>query len=372
MRKIVILVKKEFIQIFRDKQLLPLITVMPIIQVILLSYAASYDINNLKIAFWDMDKTSQSSKLEQKYLGSGFFELQSYVNSQKEADDLLLRDKADLIVVIPENFEKELITTKNSSIQFQINALNNTKAGITNNYASNITNDFINSLIAELKIKPNDSNFPKIQPIVNYWYNPTLNYKTIMAPGIVAELLTMIAILMCALNIVKEKELGTIEQLNVTPLKKHEFIIGKLIPFWIIGHFVFWVGLITSKIFFNIPMVGSLLLLELFVSVFLIVALGFGLLISTLVNTQQQALFISFFFIIIFILMCGLFTSADAMPKWAQYINIINPIKYLVEVDRLILLKGSGFKQIYPYILGMLGYGIVVNFLAVRMYKKTN
>ena len=125
MRKIVILVKKEFIQIFRDKQLLPLMTVMPIFQVILLSYAASYDINNLKIAFWDMDKTSQSSKLEQKYLGSGFFELQSYVNSQKEADDLLLRDKADLIVVIPENFEKELITTKNSSIQFQINALNN-------------------------------------------------------------------------------------------------------------------------------------------------------------------------------------------------------------------------------------------------------
>ncbi len=371
MRKILILVKKEFLQIFRDKQLLPLMTVMPIFQVILLSYAASYDINNLKIAFWDMDKTSQSSKLEQKYLGSGFFELKSFVNSQKEADDLLLADKADLIVVIPENFEKELITTNNSSIQFQINALNNTKAAITNNYASNITNDYINSLMTELKIKATDG-YPKIQPVVNYWYNPTLNYKTIMAPGIVAELLTMIAILMCALNIVKEKELGTIEQLNVTPLKKHEFIIGKLIPFWLIGHFVFWVGLLTSKIFFNIPMVGSLLLLELFVSVFLVVALGFGLLISTLVSTQQQALFISFFFIIIFILMCGLFTSADAMPKWAQYINIINPIKYLVEVDRLILLKGSGIKQIYPYILGMLGYGIVVNSLAIRMYKKTN
>lgn len=372
MRNILILIKKEFLQILRNKQLLPMMTILPIFQIILLSNAASYDIKNLNLAIWDMNHSNMSFKLKEKFTGSGFFSLKHQINSQKQADNLLLKDEVDLILVIPENFEKELVSNNNSSLQFQINALNNTKAGITNNYASTIVSEFFSPSNADVKIKTDFNTTSRIIPVTNYWYNTTLDYKTIMVPGIVAEIMTFIIILLCALNIVKEKEIGTIEQLNVTPIKKYEFIIGKLVPFWIIGHFIFWTGLIMGKLIFDIPIVGNPLLLELFLAIFLLVPLGFGLLISTIVDTQQQGLFISFFFIIIFILMCGLFTPTETMPKWAQIINIINPIKYIVEINRMLLLKGSGLSVIYPYILGMLGYGIVINGLAVKMYKKTN
>lgn len=372
MRNIPNIVKKELLQIFRNKQLLPLMTIIPIVQIIVLSLAASYDIYNLKIAVWDMDRSNFSHKLQQKYVGSGFFELKSVINSQKEADDLLMKNKVDLILVVPQSFEKDIIQKSKTDVQIQINAMNNVKAGITNNYAVGVVNDFARELKEELKLKPQILSESKINPVVNYWFNPTLNYKTIMVPGIIAEILSLIVMLLSALNIVREREIGTIEQLNVTPIKKHEFVLGKLIPFWIIGHFIFWIGILAGKIFYNIPIEGNLLLLELFVAVYLTVPLGFGLLISNLVDTQQQALFTCFFFIIIFILMCGLFTPLETMPKWAQWINVLNPIRYLVEVNRLILLKGSGINVIYPFVLAMLGYGIIINAVAIKTYKKTN
>ncbi len=369
MRNILVLVKKEFLQIFRNRQLLPFMTILPVIQVILLTFAANYEIKNLRLGVWDLDKSSSSSHLIHKFTGANFFQEKAVITNQKNADDLLMKDEVDIVLVIPKGFEKNIKSQQSPpAIQFQINALNNSKAGIVQNYASAIFQDYI----SEIKNKDITSQSAKIIPITNFWYNPTLNYKTIMLPGIVAEVMTLIIILICALNIVREKEIGTIEQLNVTPLKKHEFIIGKLIPFWIIGHFIFWAGLALGKLFFNIPMVGSLGLLELFLAVFLFVPLGIGLFISTAVETQQQALFTSFFFIILFILMCGLFTPVETMPDWAQFINHLNPLKYFVEVNRLILLKGSGTAEIYPFIQKMLVYGVTINLLAIWRFKKTN
>jgi ABC-2 type transport system permease protein len=368
MRNILVLVRKEFLQIFRNRQLLPFMTVLPVVQVILLTFAANYEIKNLRLGIWDLDQSTGAQQLIHKFTGAKFFQEKALISNQKKADELLMKDEVDLVLVIPKDFEKALHSSNNPAIQFQINALNNAKAGIVQNYASAITQDFLNekrgnsNLLASLKIIP----------ITNYWYNPTLNYKTIMLPGIVAEVMTLIIILICALNVVREREIGTIEQLNVTPLKKHEFILGKLIPFWFIGHFIFWAGIALGKIFFNIPIVGNLGLLELFLAMFLFVPLGIGLFISTAVETQQQALFTSFFFIILFILMCGLFTPVETMPDWAQWVNQLNPLKYFVEVNRLILLKGSGFAEIYPFILKMIVYGIGINALAIWRFKKTS
>ncbi len=368
MRNIFILVRKEFLQIFRNRQLLPFMTVLPVIQVILLTFAANYEIKNLRLGIWDLDQSTSAQQLIHKFTGAKFFQEKALISNQKKADELLMKDEVDLVLVIPKDFEKAIHSSNNPAIQFQINALNNAKAGIVQNYASAITQDFLNEKRGNSTLLAS----PKIIPITNYWYNPTLNYKTIMLPGIVAEVMTLIIILICALNVVRERELGTIEQLNVTPLKKYEFILGKLIPFWVIGHFIFWAGIALGKIFFNIPMVGSLGLLELFLAIFLFVPLGIGLFISTAVETQQQALFTSFFFIILFILMCGLFTPVETMPDWAQYINQLNPLKYFVEVNRLILLKGSGLKEIYPFIAKMIIYGIGINLLAIWRFKKTN
>jgi ABC-2 type transport system permease protein len=203
-------------------------------------------------------------------------------------------------------------------------------------------------------------------------FNPLLNYNLFMVPGILAFLVTMIGGYLCALNIVKEKEIGTIEQINVTPIKKHHFILGKLVPFWIIGLVVFTLGLIVSRLVYGIAPAGSLALLYGFIAVYLLAVLGFGLLVSTYCETQQQAMFIAFFFVMIFILMGGLFTSVDSMPGWARWIAALNPVSYMIDVMRMIVLKGSGFKDIQPHLMKVILFAIVLNTWAILNYRKTS
>jgi ABC-2 type transport system permease protein len=204
-----------------------------------------------------------------------------------------------------------------------------------------------------------------------FWYNPELNYFTYMVPGILVLLVTVISAFLSAMNIVREKEMGTIEQINVTPIKKYQFILGKLIPFWFIALFELAFGLILAKLVFDIPMLGSLGLIFFVAGVYLFVALGLGLLISTLTNTQQQSMFLTFFFMIIFILMSGLFTPVQSMPEWAQTINLANPIAYFIDVMRMVLLKGSVFNDISRQFFSLLVLAILLNTLAVWRYRKT-
>ena len=192
-----------------------------------------------------------------------------------------------------------------------------------------------------------------------------------MFPGILVLLVTMITLFLSGMNIVREKEIGTLEQINVTPIKKSQFIIGKLFPFWVIGMGLLTIGLIIAKLIFVVPMVGSLLLMYLCTSIYILVVLGIGLFISNFTETQQQAMFIAWFFTVIFILMSGLFTPIESMPEWAQILTEFNPIKYFVEVMRMVMLKGSGFMDILPQFIKTLLYALVMNGLAVWSYKKT-
>ncbi len=216
-------------------------------------------------------------------------------------------------------------------------------------------------------------NIPKsIASIPSFWYNKTLNYKTFMVPGILVLLVTMITLFLSGMNIVREKEIGTLEQMNVTPIKKHQFIIGKLFPFWVLGMLLLTIGLIIARVLFNVPMVGSLGLMYLYTSIYILVILGMGLFISNFTDTQQQAMFIAWFFVVIFILMSGLFTPIESMPEWAQALTEFNPIKFYVEVMRMVMLKGSSFTDILPQFGKTLLYAIIMNGLAVWSYKKTN
>jgi len=189
-------------------------------------------------------------------------------------------------------------------------------------------------------------------------------------PGILVILLTIVSMILASLNLVREKEMGTIEQINVTPIRKYQFIMGKLIPFWIIALFELGFGLSLGKLLFNIPIEGSLLLLFAFAAVYLITILGLGLLVSTLSQTQQQAMFLNFFFMITFVLMSGIFTPAESMPHWAQQIDIINPLAYFMRVIRMILLKGSGFSDIRSDFIGMSVYALIALSLATWRYRK--
>jgi len=191
-----------------------------------------------------------------------------------------------------------------------------------------------------------------------------------MVPGILVLLVTMITLFLSGMNIVREKEIGTLEQINVTPIKKYQFIIGKLFPFLILGLVLLTVGLIIAKLLFNIPIIGSIGLMYGYTIVYILVILGIGLFISNFTDTQQQAMFIAWFFMVIFILMSGLFTPIESMPHWAQVLTEFNPIKYFVQVMRMVMLKGAGLEDIYPQFIKTLAFAVVMNGLAVISYKK--
>ena len=372
MRTIKFLLQKEFRQIFRNKAILAMAIVMPVVQLLVLPLAANYEVKNVKIAVIDNDHSSYSQKLITKIISSGYFKLTGYEFSFKQAFRLIESDDADLVLEIPHGFERDLVRENEQKLFVTVNAINGTKANLGSVYLLGVIQDFNRDVRLQF-IQPGTFNQ---QPIIDIassnWYNPLLNYHVYMVPGILAILVTMIGGFLTALNIVKEKEVGTIEQINVTPIKKYHFILGKLIPFWILGNVVFTLGLIVGWLVYGITPAGSLFLLYGFIAVYLLAVLGFGLLISTFCESQQQAMFVMFFFVMIFILMGGLFTSIDSMPDWAKAVTKFNPVSYLIEVMRMIMLKGSGLKNILSQ-LGIIAlFALIFNSLAIYNYKKTS
>jgi ABC-2 type transport system permease protein len=373
MRTIRFLLQKEFRQIFRNRALLPMILVLPIIQLIILPLAADYEVKNISIAVVDNDHSSYSKKLIATITASGYFKLSGYSSSFREADELIEKDQADLILEIPPDFERNLIRENNEKLFIAVNAINGVKAGLGGAYLSRILVDFNSDLRMEWMQPARYNALPQIEVASSNWFNPFMNYRFFMVPGILAVLVTMVGGYMCSLNIVKEKEVGTIEQINVTPIRKVHFILGKLIPFWVIGMFVFSVGLFAvARLIYGIVPVGSIGLLYGFLGVYLIALLGFGLLISTYSDTQQQAMSVAFFFIMIFMLMSGLFTPIDSMPGWAKVIAQLNPVTYFIEVMRMIVLKGSTFADVKYHLLKVALFAVVLNGWAVVNYKKTS
>ena len=374
MKTILFIIQKEFKQIFRNKSMLPIIFILPLMQLIILSNAASFEVKNIKFSYIDNEKSALSRQLISQFEASNYFDIIAQFPSKKEADLAMQNGKVAVILEIPNQFEQQLVKNKKGTLSVSINAIDGAAAGVTNVYIMQIISGFNQNIQPKLQLfqegKPVSNS--KITTIPSFWYNKTLNYKTFMVPGILVLLVTMLSLFLSSMNIVREKEVGTLEQINVTPIKKHQFIIGKLFPFWVLGLVVLTVGLVISKVVFNVPILGNIFLIYMFTSVYLILILGIGLFISNHTETQQQAMFIAWFFTVIFILMSGLFTPIESMPTWAQNVTLLNPIRYFVEVIRMVMLKGSGFQDIKLQ-LGIIAlYAIVINGLAVWSYKKTN
>lgn len=354
--------------------MLPIIFILPIIQLLILSNAASFEVKNIKLSYIDNDHSSASRELISTFSASAYFNVIQNFSSKKEADRQMQMGKVDVILEIPNHFERNLLKEKKSNLSVSINAIDGAAAGVTNVYISQIINNFNQKTQTKL-FQYNDGSFIQPQNIItipSFWYNETLNYKTLMVPGILVLLVTMLTLFLSSMNIVREKEMGTLEQINVTPIKKYQFIIGKLFPFWVLGLVILTVGLLIAKGIFNIPMLGNIGLIYLFTSVYLLVILGIGLFISNHTETQQQAMFIAWFFTVIFILMSGLFTPIESMPVWAQNITLFNPIRYFVEVIRMVMLKGASFSDISTPFFIIVLYAFILNGFAVWSYKKTN
>ncbi len=372
MRTIRFLLQKEFRQIFRNRIILAMIVAMPAIQLMILPLAADYEVKNINIAIVDGDRSPYSRRLISTITASGYFRLTGFGQSFQEAFKLIEKDEADLILEVPSGFEKNLIRESEQDLFVAVNAINGVKANLGASYLSSIIKNYNKDIRLDLLPPSTASQHPTIEIASANWFNNMLNYRIFMVPGILAILVTMIGGFLSCLNIVKEKEVGTIEQINVTPIKKHHFILGKLIPFWVLGNVVFTIGLLISWLVYGIVPIGNLLVLYGFVWVYLLAVLGFGLLISTFCETQQQAMFIMFFFMMVFILMGGLFTSIESMPDWAQVVARLNPVSYLIAVMRMVILKGSSMWDILPQLATTLLIAVFLNTWAVINYKKTS
>jgi ABC-2 type transport system permease protein len=347
--------------------MLPLIFGLPVIQLLILAYAATFEMKNIRAFIVDMDRSVASRELAGKFRGSSFYTITGYSFNYSEAENSIESGHTDLIIEIPAAFEHDLQVDKKAQIGLVTDAINGTTANLAFAYSSAIIRDYNIDLVAKLihkKIK---------QPIevrYSYWFNPELDYKTYMVPGILVLLVSMIGIFLAAINVVREKEIGTIEQINVTPIRKYQFIAGKLIPFWVIALFELAFGLLVARLFFDIPIVGSIWLIFGIAAVYMIAVLSLGLIVSTISQTMQQAMFVSWFFMVVFILMSGLFTSVDSMPEWAKTVNIINPIAYFIKIMRMVMLKGSGFRDVLNPFMALVVYSFAALWVAVWRYRK--
>ncbi len=368
MRIIFFIIRKEFRQIFRNKAMLPIIFILPMIQLLILSNAATYEIQNINIVVVDGDNTITSHRLISKLEGSSYFNLQEVVNNRQNGLIRLDKGQTDMVLEIPMHFEKNTTNRIPVKLQLSANAIDGIKAGLGSGYIQSIISEFGNAMIL---VSGQTRTIGGVRISYSNWYNESLDYKTFMVPGILVLLVTMIGSFLSGMNIVREKEIGTIEQLNVTPIRKHQFIIGKLFPFIVIAVFELSFGLALARIIFHTPFIGSFWLIMAFSLVYMLVVLGIGLLISTITDTQQQAMFISWFFMVIFILMSGLFTPIENMPLWAQKITLFNPVRYFIEVMRMVMLKGAGFQEIKYHFLIVAGYGVGILSLATWRYRKT-
>ena len=370
MRSLRFIIEKEFKQIFRNKMMIPIIFVMPIVQLLILSYTATFEIKNVTLGVLDMDQSTSSHELVHQFDGSPFFQITTYSHSLNELEKKMQHGEIEQIINIPFGFEEELINGQFAHIQITSDAVNGSAATLMSYYASSIVMDY-NKKILVSEQGAVASNKGIATPF-QFWYNTELDYKKYMVPGILVLLVTMIGAFLSGMNIVREKEIGTIEQLNVTPIKKHEFIIGKLLPFWIIAMFDLILGLTIARWIFDIHIVGDLWLIFAVASIYLLAILGIGLLISTITDTQQQAMFLAWFFMVIFIMLSGLFTPIESMPTWAQNVNIINPITYFIRFMRQVILKGSGLMDVMSDIISISIYAVSVLGLAIFRYKKVS
>ena len=372
MRIIFFLIRKEFIQIFRDKFIGKAIFAIPIFQMLILVPAVTFEIRNVDLCIVDRDMTTASRDLVNQLEGSAFFNVTQSTFSEKEAENLLHRDKCDLILQIPTGFGKEIGKGNRGSLMVTANAINASSAQLSWGYLNGVIRDYNMNIISRKSGSLiNSPAIPQVRVTNRYWYNEMLNYKHYMMPGVLGILVTAIGFVLAGLNMVKEKESGTIEQINVTPVRKYQFIVAKMVPFLVIGLIDLALGIALGMVAFGVPFEGSVALLFFCSFIFLIAALGLALFISTFADTQQQFMFSGFFFLIIFMLMSGIFTPLESMPVWAQKINILNPVAYIIRINRMIMLKGSTLQDISRDILFLSIFAVAYTTLAVRKYRKT-
>jgi len=365
------LVEKEFKQMMRNGFLPRLIIMFPLISLLVFPLAADFEIKGIHLVAVDNDHSAYSRRLVDKVVSSGWFTLTKVEGAYDDAIRLVELGKADIILELPPHFERDLVREGTAAVMISADTVNGTKGGLGSAYLSGIIADFANEIRGELITGTQDPAVPTYAIIPRYRYNPHLKYPISMVPALMVMVLSMLAGFLPALNIVAEKESGTIEQMNVTPVRKFDFILSKLIPYWCAGFISLSICFIVARVFYGLLPAGNLATIYVFATVFVLAMSGFGLVISNYASSMQQAMFMMFFFVITFILMSGLYTPIAGMPGWAQMLSNFSPLKYFIRVMRLVYLKGSGFSDLSASFAALSGFAVFFNTWAVISYRKS-
>lgn len=373
MRIIFQFVIKELLQFRRDKRMLAVIFVAPILQLILLGYAANMDVNVIHTTIFDQDKTETSRKFIRNFKESGYFSIDNYTSNYNELTNLINNGKTLVGIVIPNDFEKKITRRESVSVQTLFDGSDGNKASISLGYIQRITNSFSQNIIIDTKAKygiqlPASGT---LIPEVRVWYNPEMKTRNYMVPGIMGLILMITTISLMSMAIVREKEIGTLEQLIVTPLKSYQLLLGKLIPFTLVGFIVLILVMILMTQWFGIAVRGSRIFLLFTALLFVLSNLGLGLFISTISKTQQQAMMASIFAIIMpMIYLSGFAFPVENMPRVIQYVTYLIPLRYFITILRGIVLKGIGFSSLWLETLILFGMGVTILIVSSLRFNK--
>jgi ABC-2 type transport system permease protein len=383
-RRVLSIVKKEFRQLRRDPRLLRIVLAAPVFQLLIFGYAVTTDVKHIRTAVYDADRTAASRQLTERFVRSRYFELGHYLSSAKEINRLLDSGEAQMVLGIPVGFARALgrsgtppargtrVAGRSASLQIILDGSDSMTAGIVAGYAQGVISAFSSRIVAERTnlAKSKLPQVPRLDGRIRVWYNPDLKSVNFMVPGVLCTILLVVTTVLTSVAIVKEREVGTLEQLVVTPIRAGELMLGKTIPFVAIGFVDMTLILVVASLWFRVPIAGSIALLFALTIVFLLTSLGMGLFVSTVSRTQQQATMTSLFFMMPSILLSGFMFPIESMPRVIQWITYAIPLRYFLVIIRGIFLKGNGIAILWPQVLALAAFGVIIMTLSALRFSK--
>ena len=364
---------KEFIQVLRDPRMRFVVFVIPCVQTLIFGYAVSTDVRDVATAIYDLDNSSQSRDLADRFIQSGYFHLHERVYDEARARELMDRGDVKAVLRMNHGFGERLAGGRGAAVQLILDGTDSNTAGIVLNYAARIVGSYSAKLQmdAASRAAGRQIELKGVELSSRAWYNENLESRNFFVPAIITNIVFIITMLLSSMAVVREKEIGTIEQVIVTPIGKGEFILGKTVPFVLIGFINVAIISLVAVFWFEVPLRGSILLLFGATALFLMSSLGIGLLISTVSRTQQQAMMSAFFVIFPAMLLSGFAFPIESMPPAVQWITFLNPMRFYLVIIRAIFLKGVGIEILWPQLLALIIIGVTILSCAVLRFKKT-
>src|ERR1051326_1477908 len=378
--RIAVILRKELIQALREPRMRVLLFIPPMVQLIVFGFAVNLDVDHARIAWMDMDRTPLSRDLRERFEASGRFDVVALPANEEEVQQVLDRGLPQAVIRVLPRFERDIRRNHPTEVQVLVDGTNSNTASLVSSYAGEVIAEFSSNILAEQQnvrllarspAGPMNAAVPQVIPRSRVWFNPDLYSRNYFVPGVVANIIMMVTLMLTAMAIVREKEIGTMEQLMVTPVRPLELMLGKTLPFAVVGLVDMVLVVTVALLIFHVPFRGSAVLLFVCASIYLMTSLGAGLLLSTISQTQQQAMMANFFFTMPAFMLSGFAFPIANMPLALQWLTYLNPLRYFMEIVRGLFLKGSGVDILWPQMLCLTVYGIAMMGLSALRFHKT-